>query len=188
MSDEPLRLADGTLVFPDGSVQSDEQKRFVEVPTRSAAQRQVEKVRKTLLDLPVPPKNANGVGLVVFYRMWGLGNTDIALALGVTEEQVQAISVSPAYEMLYNDVIKRMVERDGEEIAAKISSYSHEALERVIDTVRNSDSEKYALIAARDLLDRGGHRPVDLVMHKHELDATLKIEYVKQQPMVEVEL
>ena len=187
---EPLKLADGTLVYPDGRVEK-ERSSFVEVPTRSEAVRQVMKVKKTLLDLPVPPKNANGVGLVVFYRMWGLGNSDIAIALGVTEQQVVAISTSPAYEALYNDVMKRMMERDGEEIAAKIAAYSHEALEKVVEVVRTSDSEKYALIAAKDLLDRGGHRPVDLVLHKHEVDGVLKIEYVQPQsaaPTIEVQV
>ena len=34
--------------------------------------------------------------------------------------------------------------------------------------------------AARDILDRSGHRPADVVEHRHRVDGGLVIEYVKR--------
>ena len=39
---------------------------------------------------------------------------------------------------------------------------------------------KYALDAAKDVLDRGGHRPVDIVEHINRMDGELRIVHIKK--------
>ena len=39
-------------------------------------------------------------------------------------------------------------------------------------------SPKYALAAAQDILDRGGHRPVDIVEHVNKMDGELRIVHI----------
>ena len=44
----------------------------------------------------------------------------------------------------------------------------------------NSSNEATALSAAKDILDRGGHRPADVVEHRLRVDGGLKIEIVRK--------
>ena len=39
---------------------------------------------------------------------------------------------------------------------------------------------KFALEAAKDILDRGGHRPVDIVEHINRMDGELRIVHIKK--------
>ena len=41
-------------------------------------------------------------------------------------------------------------------------------------------SPKFALEAAKDLLDRGGHRPVDIVEHVNKMDGELRIVHIRK--------
>ena len=45
------------------------------------------------------------------------------------------------------------------------------------------------MAAAKDVLDRAGHRPVDVVEHKHSLEGGLTIEYIDNKneiPVIDV--
>ena len=45
----------------------------------------------------------------------------------------------------------------------------------------NSDNETTQLSAAKDILDRAGHRPVDVIEHRHKMEGGLTIEYVEKK-------
>ena len=51
------------------------------------------------------------------------------------------------------------------------------AATRMVDGL-NSTNEATRLSAARDILDRGGHRPADIIEHRHKVEGGLRIEYV----------
>ena len=44
----------------------------------------------------------------------------------------------------------------------------------------NSKNEVARSMAAKDVLDRAGHRPADIVEHKHKVEGGLTIEYIKK--------
>ena len=43
---------------------------------------------------------------------------------------------------------------------------------------------KYALAAAQDILDRGGHRPVDVVEHINKMDGELRIVHITKDEKI----
>ena len=65
---EPLVLADGTIInCNDGSISVDEDE-IVEVPTHTEIQRDIVAKKRRLIDLPVPPQQMNTIiqnGIVI---------------------------------------------------------------------------------------------------------------------------
>ena len=54
----------------------------------------------------------------------------------------------------------------------------------------DSDSESTRGVAAKDVLDRAGQRPVDVVEHRHKMEGGLTIEYVEKKddiPTIDVD-
>lgn len=181
--DEPLVLADGTKIDPgSGKVIKDRRaSSFVEIPNASQAQAIVAKTRRAVGELPVPPQQMNGLSLVLFYSMWGLGDVDIATTLGLSTAQVKNMKALPEYVTISNDIRKAVLEHEAGDIRNYIQQHSRSAAEKVIETMEEEGVLGFK--AAQDILDRAGHRPADIVEHRHKIEDTLKIEYVERQPL-----
>ena len=52
----------------------------------------------------------------------------------------------------------------------------------MVDSIVDMMDEEGALgfAAAKDILDRAGHRPADVVEHRHRLDNSLQIEIIRK--------
>jgi hypothetical protein len=55
----------------------------------------------------------------------------------------------------------------------------HKERSLVQDFALGSKSESTRGSAAKDILDRAGHRPVDVIDHRHTLEGSLVIQYVE---------
>lgn len=177
---EPLRLADGRLIDPaTGKVLKEKRvATFVEIPSASEAQEIVAKSRKSIADLPVAPQQMNALSLVCFYTMWGLSPQDIAIQAGCTVDQVKAIKKLPEYLKLHEDIFKSVMETE----ATDVRGFFQQQAKAAAATIVNMMDEEGALglTAAKDVLDRAGHRPADVVEHRHRMDNALVIEYIKK--------
>lgn len=173
---EPLRLADGTLINPETGrpIRS-----YFEVPSHSNAVREITAVRRRLTDLPVPPKQLNPVSLVVLYNLIGLDEGDIAVATGLSHEQVLRVQQSDAFRDIQSTVIDSIAKQDADDVRQLFSRYSTNAANRVVELMNEGD-DKVALNAAKDVLDRAGHRPADVVEHRMKVEGGLRIEYIKR--------
>jgi nitrate reductase alpha subunit len=64
------------------------------------------------------------------------------------------------------------------------------AAERIL-ALMDSGDEKVSLAAAKDVLDRAGHRPADVVEHRHSFDNEMRIRIIEDQaidiPVLELE-
>lgn len=176
----PLILADGTKVYPDGKVEKPLLlTNSIEVPTHEEAQRLVVSTRRSIHDLPALPKQLNAVSAVLSYSLFGLPDAEIGLATGLTEQQVGLIKVSDAYLMMHDAVVKSIIDSDGDDIRQMFVRHSRRAASKVNNLI-DSENEAIALNAAKDILDRAGHRPADVVEHRHKLDGGLTIEVIKR--------
>lgn len=187
---QPLVLADGTKIDPRTGNRMDVPK-FVEVPNNREMREQHAIIQRRLIDLPLPPDKLNGLSVILMYQMIGLPNYEIAVATGLTEEQVGHLMISDAYADLRQMVVENIHAADNNDIRVAMKTNAVLGVQRMTQLI-NSEDEKIALFAAKDSLDRDGHRPADVVEHRHKLEGGLTIEVIKrdhslQMPVIDVE-
>jgi hypothetical protein len=179
---EELVLADGTRintrtgrpVRQNGALPG-----YIDVPTHRDAQRQVISVRKRLADLPEVPEKMNIIAVVAAYYMFGLNEYETALAIGCTERQVTNIRMTEAFTSLIDAMTSNIVESQQDDVRTLIAGQARSAV-NVMVSAMSSENGQVAVVAAKDILDRAGHRPVDVVEHRHRVEGGLTIEYVKK--------
>lgn len=188
IEDEPLVLADGTKIDPaSGKVIKDTPAKFISVPSPSEAQRIVSRTRKTVADLPLPPKNLSAVALVAFYTLFGLSDRDISIALEgkVTEEQINNVRELDAYREFMATAKDNILHTETETVRDIFQKNALHAASKVVQ-LATSDNDVLAFKASQDVLDRAGHRPADIVEHRHKMEDALNIVVIKkdetQQP------
>jgi len=189
-SDEPLRLADGTLVYPDRVVPvKRDVPRLVEIPTNRDAQNIVLQTRRKLSELPDVPRTLNAVSVVISYTLFGLDDDEICIATNLNKDQLINLRDQPAYTMMYNNIIKSILEAEATQVRDIFVQSSRRAAQRFVDTL--DEPGALGLAAAGQVLDRAGMRPVDIVEHRHRVDGGLVIEVIhkdekKQPPIIDM--
>lgn len=191
---QPLKLADGRLVYPDGRIvdPSDARNALIDVPTNREATRLVVEARKKLADLPDVPKTMNTVSVVLSYTLFGLADVEIALATGMTETQIGIVKMHDAYTQMHDAVITSIISTESNDVRSLFEQHSRRAVNTMLSVLDNSKSEVNKIVVARDLLDRAGHRPADVVEHRHKMDGGLTIEIITRDknaiPTIELEV
>ena len=185
-----ITLADGTEI--DASTgEVVRLRKYVEVPKPSQLQEdRAVSVRKLLADLPAPPQQMNAISVVVAYSLFGLNDADISVASSIPVDIVKSIKRSDAFNAMYEAVAEGIVRSDKDTVHHMLTTASKNAASRIIGFV-DDDSPTVAMAAAKDVLDRGGFRPSDVVEHKHSLEGGLTIEFIRRSeekniPMIEV--
>ena len=183
---EPLILADGTRVNPiDGIIVIDEP--LVEVPNTAEIKREIVASRKRLSDLPVPSHQMNTISVVLSYTLFGINDDDISLALSISLEQIANIKATDAYSTIQDTMVKSILESDASEVRNMFVEGSRNAAGLMVGVVNNSEMGISArMLAAKDVLDRAGQRPVDVVEHRHSMEGGLTIEYVEKKDNIPV--
>lgn len=189
---DPLKLADGTLVYPDGRiVQSGDtgstavsrEVSIVAVPTNREAQRLVVETRKKLADLPDVPKTMNAVSIVLSYSLFGLDADEIALATNLPVERIEKIKSTDAYTSMHDEVVRSIVAAESNDVRDLFIKQSRTAAATMFDALAAGKASD-RIMAAKDILDRSGFRPNDVVEHRHRLDGGLTIEIVRKDEVV----
>lgn len=182
--DATLKGEDGveyTPMLPPSS----SRRAFEEVPSNREMQKQHVRLRIQLADLPLPPKQMNLVSLICMYTMMGLNDLDIALATGLEPERIDRIKMLDAYTTVYQSVIDSIVSDEAEDVRMVITANAKKAINTVTELLSDEFSA-IRLSAAKDILDRAGHRPVDIIEHKHTMDGELRISVTREEDLSKV--
>ena len=181
---DPPVLADGTKIDPSsGKVVREKKSSFIEIPSASQAVAIIAKTKRNVAELPLPPQKMNAVSLVLFYSMWGLAENDIAITVNITRDQVNNIKKLPEYLAMSQDIQRSILQHETNEVRDIFQKHARGAAEKIVEIAADADADSVlGFKAAQDILDRAGHRPADVVLHKHGLDDSLKIVYIAQQP------
>lgn len=188
LGNEPLQLADGTKIDCDsGKVIKDTPANFVVVPSPSEAQALIVKARKTVAELPLPPEKLSGVALVAFYSLYGLGDRDIALAINcaLTEHQIKEIRKLDAYQDFMAAAKQNILHTEQQTVRDLFEKHAAAAAAKVISLAGN-ENDVLAFKASQDVLDRAGHRPADVVEHRHKMEDALNIVITRRDENQEV--
>jgi len=197
MTDErsvrPLELADGRIVYPGGRVvrRSDIESTFGIPPSVDSTPLVVTKKRK-ISDLLEEPKMMNAISVVMAYSLFGLDDTDIAEMTHLDEVQIVKLRKSDAYMSMYESVVASIIEAEAAHVRGLFQKHARTAAGVLVDTLHNGTRPE-RLVVARDMLDRAGHRPSDVVEHRHKMEGGLTIEIVrkndaKQTPTIDMEI
>ena len=181
MSDkEYIVLADGSKIDPDtGKLISN--KTAVSIPNATQAQKLVLQTQRKIVDLPDVPRTMNTIGVVLCYHLFGLDDYEISIATGLPQTQVAAIRSKPQYEDMMHSIVEQVMAAQSEDIRHLFTQYSRSAVETVADIMVNGEDEFARLGASKDLLDRAGHRPADLIIEKRTKSETdLRITYISK--------
>lgn len=188
---EQLVLVDGTVITPQQIVKSFDDEEYVKIPTHSEAVKQVEKINRTLADLPDIPERMTAISVVLTYHMFGLTNEDIAIALAMRVEQVTNIMMLQAFTELQDAVIKNMVTSTKGVVQDIIEQGAVRSAQKVQHLMEYAEAESIQFNAAKDILDRAGHRPADVIEIRSKMENSLKIEHIirtdeKHAPVIDV--
>ena|SRR5258708_7436762 len=188
--EEVLILHDGSKVLPSGKVVRPQKQSTIEVPSNSQAQKIIVQTRKRVADLPALPKTMNTVSVILSYTLFGLDDIEIAQATGLAVEQIGRIKMLEAYSRMQEEVINTVLRTDTNSVRDLIAQHSRMAVSKIVEIVENG-ADDLALSASRDLLDRAGHRPADIVEHHHKMDGGLVIEIRRKDdsasaPMIDI--
>lgn len=183
---EPLQLADGSLLMPDGSIKKPStQEEYVEVPTNQQAVQQITAVRRRVAELPEVPEKMNAVSVVLAYHLFGLSDRDIGIATNLSEQQVSNIRMTSAFSSMMEAVVESIQKQGIDDVRALLAQKAKNAATKVSDLL-NAEAEAVQLQAAKDILDRAGHRPADVVEHRHKMEGGLHIVVEKRDRTQEV--
>ena len=186
---EPLVLADGTKIDPvNGSVINDEI--LVEVPNTETIKQEIVAARKRINDLPVPPKQMNTLSVIISYSLFGLSDHDIAYLLSIETKELENIKSSDVYIELQKTLVQNILASDASDVREMFVQHSKDAASVMFNAmIDQANGVNTRMAAAKDVLDRAGHRPVDVVEHKHSLEGGLTIEYIDNKneiPVIDV--
>lgn len=193
IGNEPLVLADGTEIDPSsGRVVKKDTPNLVSVPCPSDAQKIIAKTRRTISELPMPPEKMSGIGLVAFYTLFGLSAQDISVALEgrLTKEQVENIRELDAYREFIDTAKANILHTEQNKVRELFEQHADKAATKIIN-LAESDNDVLAFKASQDVLDRAGHRPADIVEHRHKMEDALQIvitkkDDTKEPPMIDI--
>lgn len=182
---QPLVLADGTKINPlDGTIIEDASSKMVEVPSAVEAIALVTKTRRRIADLPDIPQRMHVIGAVLAYRLFGLDDTEIALATGMSEDQIGRLTISDAYTSLHTKAIEGILAADADNVRNLFLQGARSAATNVVKMATVPGALGFR--AAKDVLDRAGMRPADVVEHRHKLDGELHIVHVRRDKVDEL--
>lgn len=191
--EEPLRLADGTLVYSDKVVSPDVGTRLVEIPSNREAQQLVLNTRRQLADLPDVPRTLNAVSVITAYTLFGLADEEISLATNLSIDQIKLIRSGPAYQPMMDAIIKSVLEAESAQVRDIFVQHSRKAAHTFTDAMDGHNVSTLQFAAASQILDRAGHRPADIVEHRVKTENSLVIEIIrkddtKQPPVIDMGL
>lgn len=175
-SSEPLKLADGRVVYPGGDIADPRTPVSVDTGVETVIRPQV---RRKVSDLPALPKQMNAIGAIFSYVMFGLDDEEIASATGLDVAQVAQIRDSDPYRQLHEAIIRTVLDGQSDTVREMFARNARHAATTMVEALQ-SGTRADRMAAARDILDRSGHRPADVVEHRHRMDGGLVIEVVRR--------
>lgn len=104
----------------------------------------------------------------------GYNNNDIAEALGYTPSRVSILLSHPDAQTIRNALVS-VVTGDALDVRTQINQASGEALNVVLDSMRNVGEYKEKAKIAFGILDRAGYSVVQKVENKTEINLTAKV-------------
>lgn len=156
-SNVKLTLPDGRLVLDTGEVIVPQPAVDMarEIESGREAARTLERIHRKLGDLPEQSEKMNAIAVILMYTGVGLNDTDIAISLKTSVENIERFKELDAYKQLA-EMFDATVFEDAKRTANHIvSRASADAAARMVSAIRDRDPQ-VAVVASRDILRLAG--------------------------------
>lgn len=153
------------------------------IKTNRQLQEEEARVRHRIDELPMQDGKMNTLSVVLSYYLFGLSIRDISIMTKIPEENISNIIMLPAFDEMMKKVTTAILENDQNNVRDYIQKQTVKAANKVMEIMETA-APKYALAAAQDILDRGGHRPIDIVEHVNKMDGELRIVHITKDEKV----
>lgn len=156
-SNVKLTLPDGRLVLDTGEVIVPQPAVDMarEIESGRDAARTLERIHRKLGDLPEQSEKMNAIAVILMYTGVGLNDTDIAISLKTSVENIERFKELDAYKQLA-EMFDATVFEDAKRTANHIvSRASADAAARMVSAIRDKDPQ-VAVVASRDILRLAG--------------------------------
>lgn len=152
---DTLILPNGIEIHPDGTIKDPAVEAATQVENGRTAIAMVQRMRRTLGDMPDVPRNMNPVACVIVYTQVGLSDEDIAASLSCDLETITRLKSSEIYSKLTELFEERVFDDEARTARHIISKHSARAAQKIVNLV-DAKSGDLALAASRDVLRIGG--------------------------------
>jgi hypothetical protein len=116
---------------------------------------------RNLKDLPAAKNVVNAISVVFMYTLLGVGDREIAEALGGSIDDITSLRSHTGYTECFQAVHAEFINANSDLLTSRIAAYSQDALSTVGTLAASAKKEETRLSASRDILDRAGVRPKD---------------------------
>lgn len=173
-----LELADGTLIDPLSGSPVVEEDDSSPLDLFDFGKELSVPIKRTD-ELPVEASQMPAYATILAYTLLGVTDADIGRTLKVDYDKIIAIKESGQYTELQVMLMSAVAIVGQNDVRGVFDKYAKNAAAELISQM-NSKNEVARSMAAKDVLDRAGHRPADIVEHKHKVEGGLTIEYIKK--------
>lgn len=184
-----LRLQDGTLIDPltrepmnviTKEVNNKEDEEDIpptyEVDPSSLNLKALE--RRSIMDLKLSPSHMAVINNVLVFTVWGMPDDEIATVCNCDVFDIEKIRQLDEYSQMQGALTEGMFAAIANDVQGRLTLASLTAADRIVQGL-NSKSGDIRMAAAKDILDRSGHRAADRVEHIHsfgeEAELTIRV-------------
>lgn len=135
-------------------------------------------VNRHLNDLPGDTNSTKAIGLITALTLYGINDREISFICNTEMEKVIAIKQSERYNEILGGIIENVMRAQSDNIRAIFVNSSKEAAQHIVSGLKSKVPD-IRHMSAKEVLDRGGFRPVDVVEHRVKHENELKIVHIR---------
>jgi len=135
-------------------------------------------VNRFLADLPGDANSTRAIAVICGLTLFGLNDREISIVCNTDMDKITAIKQSERFQDFSTGIIDNVMRAQSDNIRAMFISHSKEAADTIVSGLRSKDfGVRYG--TSKEILDRAGFRPADVVEHRVKHENELKIVHIR---------
>ena len=154
---DPLVMSDGQVVYEEPEPGSPAEEARTNKKLNPRTFRATKK--RTMKDMPGDTQILKAVACVILFTVMGVGDREIADALGISPVDLKRVRMHTAYPECFNSLVSEFINANSEFINARLAAYAGDAVDNIMTLAQHGKKEETKLRANIDIADRAGINP-----------------------------
>lgn len=188
---EPLTLPNGDILIPK-SMSEDGEMPEVKPAALAGVEQEMREIlgdpfeevtyHRTLADINIPFDKFSITMVCVSMSMWGLDAHAISRVINIDVDAITNVMETQNFAEYRKQIVEALRYAESGTIHGYLQQKALKAAMTVAGELASKDRDR-ALVAAKDILDRSGYRPVDRVEHAVRFDDELRIVVMEEKEL-----